>query len=73
MQRFMLYAHRNTASDNRVRCERKVQQKEGSKNAGFPQFILGISRQKVYYRIELELTLNLRVFFSVLFLVLVTK
>ena len=40
MQRFMLYAYRNTASDNRVRCERKVQQKEGSKNAGFPQFIL---------------------------------
>ena len=40
MQRFMLYAHRNTASDNREPCERKVQQKEGSKNAGFPQFIL---------------------------------
>ena len=35
MQRFMLYAHRNTASDNRVRCERKVQEMEGSKNAGF--------------------------------------
>ena len=73
MQRFMLYAHRNTVSDNRVRCERKVQQKEGSKNAGFPQSILGISRQKVYYLIDLELTLNLRVFFSVFFLVLVTK
>ena len=25
------YAHRNTASDNRVRCERKVQQKGGVK------------------------------------------
>ena len=36
MQRFMLYAHRNTASDNRVRCERNVQQNEGSNNAGFP-------------------------------------
>ena len=38
----MLYAHRNTTSDNRVRCERKVhvQQKEGSMNAEFPQFIL---------------------------------
>ena len=39
----MLYAHRNIASDNRVRCERKAQQKEGSQNAGFPQFILWIS------------------------------
>ena len=59
----MLYAHRNTASDNRVRCERNVQQKEGSKNAGFPKFILWISRQKVYCLIELELTLNLQVTF----------
>ena len=65
MQRVMLYAHRNTASDNRVRCERKVQQKEGSKNAGFPQFILRISRQKVYCLKELELTLNFGYFFCV--------
>ena len=35
MQRFMLYAHRNTASDNRVRHERKVQQKEGERTPDF--------------------------------------
>ena len=51
-----------------MRSERKVQQKEGSKNAGFPQFILWISRQKVYCLIELELTLNLLVFFFCVFL-----
>ena len=32
---YMLYAHRNTASDNRVRCERKVQQKEGQRTPDF--------------------------------------
>ena len=35
MQWFMLYAHRNTAFDNRVWRERKVQQKEGSKTPDF--------------------------------------
>ena len=29
MPQFMLYAHSNTASDNMVRYERKVHQKEG--------------------------------------------
>ena len=68
MSQFMLYAHRNTASDNMVRCERKVHKREGSKNTRFPRFILWISRQKVYCLIELELTLNLRVFFFCVFL-----
>ena len=27
MSQFILYAHRNTASDNMVRCERKVYQR----------------------------------------------
>ena len=65
MSQFMLYAHRNTASDNMVRCEWKVHKRKGSKNTGFPRFILWIWRQKVYCLIELDLTLNLRVFFSV--------
>ena len=63
MSQFMLYAHRNTASDNMVRWERKINKREESKNTGYPRFILWISRQKVYCLIELELTLNLRVFF----------
>ena len=34
----MLYTPNNTAFDNMVQCERKVDQMEGSKNAGFPLF-----------------------------------
>ena len=59
----------------KMRCERKVHQKEGSKNArflGFYTFFI-ILRQKVYCLIELELTLNLLSIFSLFFLVLVTK
>ena len=40
MPRFVFYAHSNTASDNMVRCERKVHQIEGFKKVGFPRFIL---------------------------------
>ena len=53
MPRFMLYAHRNTAP--KIWCNVK-------EKAGFPSFVLWIPRQKVYYLIELELTLDLRVF-----------
>ena len=41
----------------------KVHKKEGSKNTGFPRFIHWSWRQKVYCLIDLELTLNRRVFF----------
>ena len=63
MPRFMLYAHSNTASDNMVRCERKVHQKEDLKKVWVHQFIFWISREKVYCFIKLALTLDLRVFF----------
>ena len=55
----MLYAHSNNTSNNMVRYEGKVHQKEGLQKVGFPPFILRISRQKVYCLIELELTLDL--------------
>ena len=42
MPRFMLYAHSNTASDM-MRCEPKVHQKEVSKRAGIPWFMLRVS------------------------------
>ena len=46
MQRFMFYAHRNTASDNRVRCERKVQQKEGQRTPDFLNLYLKFRDKK---------------------------
>ena len=61
----------NTASDNKVWFERKVHQKEGSKNAGFPHFnfyTLNFETKtwKVYCLIELDSTLNL---FSIIYCV----
>ena len=65
-----LCSYSNTASNYMVWCDRKVHQKEGSKNARFPQLILWISRQKVYCLIKLELYL---VFSSICFCVLQWK
>ena len=50
-----------------VQSEQKLHKKEGSKKAEFPRFILWISRQKVYCPIELELSLDLLVVFTVFF------
>ena len=58
--RFMLYGHRNTASNNMVRCEWKVHQQEGSKSAGFVLWIF--ETKSILYLKELELTLDLQVF-----------
>ena len=68
----MLYAHRNTASD-RVRCERKVQQKEGVKERLISSIYTLNFETKSILSDRPWVNLESSGIFSVFFLVLVTK